>query len=216
VTSDGAASTGRTEPEIDTARAHGARIYDYLLGGQANVKVDQEAAERAYAAWPGGIDAVRSDVRAHRAALGRVVRYFAHEAGITQFLDIGTGIPGQGSVHEVAKRELPGARVVYVDRDPVVLAHARQLLRGTAEGAVRYVYGDLPRACAPGQRPALRRVVRDIQPAELGHGRLGHAAQPRRGGRAAQLAGPRRAWGSAGHAMAARPGDGRARVADVV
>jgi O-methyltransferase involved in polyketide biosynthesis len=89
------------------------------------------------------MDAVRSDVREHRATLGRVVRYFVREAGITRFLDIGTGIPREGSVHEVAQREMPDARTVYADRDPVVLAHAHQLLRGTPEGAVRYVCGDL-------------------------------------------------------------------------
>jgi hypothetical protein len=143
VTSNGVPA-GSTEPnEIDTAKAHAARVYNYLLGGQANFEVDREAAERAYAAWPGGIDAVRADVREHRAALGRVVRYLVREAGITQFLDIGTGLPLEDSVHEVALREMPDARIVYVDRDPVVLAHAHQLLQGTPEGVVRYVYGDL-------------------------------------------------------------------------
>jgi hypothetical protein len=143
MTSDGAPA-GSPEPgEIDTTKAHGARVYNYLLGGQANFEVDREAAERAYAAWPGGIDAVRADVREHRAAQGRVVGYLVREAGITQFLDIGTGIPQENSLHEVALPELPQARIVYVDRDPVVLAHAHQLLQGTPEGAVRYVYGDL-------------------------------------------------------------------------
>jgi len=143
VTSNGVPA-GSTEPgEIDTTKAHAARVYNYLLGGRANFEVDREAAERAYAAWPGGIDAVRADVREHRAAQGRVVRYLMREAGVTQFLDIGSGIPQEDSVHEVALRELPDAHVVYVDRDPVVLAHAHQLLRGTPEGAVRYVYGDL-------------------------------------------------------------------------
>ena len=132
-----------TEPTgIDTTKAHGARVYNYLLGGQANFEVDREAAERAYAAWPGGIDAVRADVREHRAAQGRVVRYLVG-AGITQFLDIGSGLPQGDSVHEVALREVPDARIVYIDRDPVVLAHANELLRGTPEGLVRYVYGDL-------------------------------------------------------------------------
>jgi S-adenosyl methyltransferase len=143
VTSDGT-TAGSTDPtEIDTTKAHGARVYNYLLGGQANFEVDREAAERAYAAWPGGIDAVRADVREHRATQGRVVRYLVREAGITQFLDIGSGLPQQHSVHEVALQENPDARVVYVDRDPVVLAHARELLQDTPEGAVRYVYGDL-------------------------------------------------------------------------
>jgi hypothetical protein len=107
----------REPPEIDTSVAHVARVYDYLLGGTANFKVDREAAERAYAAWPGGLDGVRADARAHRALLGRVVRYLVREAGIRQFLDIGTGIPKENNVHEVAQREAPESRVVYVDKD---------------------------------------------------------------------------------------------------
>ena len=135
---------GTAEPaEIDTSVAHAARVYDYLLGGRANFKVDREAAELLYATWPGGIDGVRADVRGSRAALGRVVRYFVRDAGITQFLDIGTGIPKQNNVHEVAQREAPEARIVYVDNDPIVLAHAHQLLRGRREGVTRYIYGDL-------------------------------------------------------------------------
>ena len=138
------APAGSTEPaEIDTSVAHAARVYDYLLGGRANFKVDREAAELLYAAWPGGIDGVRADVRGSRATLGRVVRFFARDAGLTQFLDVGTGIPKQNNVHEVAQREAPDARVVYVDRDPIVLAHAHQLLRGSREGVTRYIYGDL-------------------------------------------------------------------------
>jgi S-adenosyl methyltransferase len=138
------APAGSVEPaEIDTSVAHAARVYDYLLGGRANFKVDREAAELLYAVWPGGIDGVRADVRQSRAALGRVVRYFVRDAGLTQFLDIGTGIPKQNNVHEVAQREAADARIVYVDNDPVVLAHAHQLLRGTDEGVTRYIYGDL-------------------------------------------------------------------------
>jgi hypothetical protein len=135
---------GTAEPaEIDTSVAHAARVYDYLLGGRANFKVDREVAERVYAAFPGGVDGVRADVRAHRAALGRVVQFVVRDAGITQFLDIGTGIPKENNVHEVAQRDVPGARIVYVDNDPIVLAHAHQLLRGTREGATSYIYGDL-------------------------------------------------------------------------
>jgi hypothetical protein len=143
VTSDETPARSTEPTGIDTTKAHGARVYNYLLGGQANFEVDREAAERAYAAWPGGIDAVRADVREHRAAQGRVVRYLVGEAAITQFLDIGSGLPQGDSVHEVALREVPDARVVYVDRDPVVLAHANELLRGTPQGLVSYVYGDL-------------------------------------------------------------------------
>jgi hypothetical protein len=150
------APAGSVEPaEIDTSVAHAARVYDYLLGGRANFKVDREAAELLYAVWPGGIDGVRADVRQSRAALGRVVRYFVRDAGITQFLDIGTGIPKQNNVHEVAQAQARDARIVYVDNDPVVLAHAHQLLRGTDEGVTRYIYGDL-RDPAPILREAAR------------------------------------------------------------
>src|SRR6266581_2235197 len=130
-------------PEIDTSVAHVARVYDYLLGGRANFAVDREAAEQAYTAWPGGLDGVRADARSHRALLGRVVRYLAAEAGIRQFLDIGTGIPKENNTHEVAQRIAPQARIVYVDYDPIVLAHAHKLLTSTPEGACAYIYGDL-------------------------------------------------------------------------
>jgi S-adenosyl methyltransferase len=130
-------------PEIDTSVAHGGRVYDYLLGGTANFAADREAAERAYAAWPGGIDAVRADVRAHRALLGRVVRYLAGEAGIRQFLDIGAGIPQDNSTHAVAQQVAPRSRIVYTDHDPVVIAHASTLLTSTPEGAAGYIQGDL-------------------------------------------------------------------------
>ena len=143
MTSNGAPAGSAEPAEIDTSKAHAARVYDYLLGGRANFKVDREAADLVYAAWPGGVDAVRADVRQHRAALGRVVRYFVRDAGITQFLDIGTGIPKENNVHEVAQAEQPAARIVYVDRDPIVLAHAHQLLRGRREGETSYIYGDL-------------------------------------------------------------------------
>ena len=133
----------REPPEIDTAVAHVARVYDYLLGGSANFRVDREAAEQAYAAWPGGLTGARADVLAHRALLGRVVRYLTRDAGIRQFLDIGTGIPKEDNVHEVAQREAPESRVVYVDNDPIVLAHAHRLLRGSLEGTTRYIFGEL-------------------------------------------------------------------------
>jgi hypothetical protein len=143
VRNDGLAGPEQESGEIDTSVAHVARVYDYLLGGKANFAVDRVAAERAYAAWPGGLDGVRADARAHRAVLGRIVRYLTREAGIRQFLDIGTGIPKEDNVHEVAQREARESRVVYVDRDPIVLAHAHQLLRGTPQGSTAYVYGEL-------------------------------------------------------------------------
>jgi hypothetical protein len=130
-------------PDIDTSVAHVARVYDYLLGGKANFAVDREAARRAYAAWPGGLDGVRADARAHRALLGRVVRHLAADEGIRQFLDIGTGIPKENNVHEVAQWIAAKARIVYVDYDPIVLAHAHRLLASTPEGACAYIRGDL-------------------------------------------------------------------------
>jgi len=133
----------REPPEIDTAVAHVARVYDYLLGGSANFRVDRVAAEQSFTAWPGGLAGVRADALAHRALLGRIVRYLVRDAGIRQFLDIGTGIPKEDNVHEVAQREAPESRVVYVDNDPIVLAHAHRLLRGSLEGASRYIFGEL-------------------------------------------------------------------------
>src|SRR5690348_13441283 len=108
---------------LDTSVAHPARVYDYWLGGKDNFAADREAAERVLAAAPG----LRYRVRANRAFLGRATRYLAAEAGIRQFLDIGTGIPAAGNTHEVAQRAAPDARVVYVDNDPIVLLHAQAL-----------------------------------------------------------------------------------------
>jgi S-adenosyl methyltransferase len=124
---------------LDTSVAHPARVYDYWLGGTNNFAADREAAERVLAAAPG----LRYRVRANRAFLGRATRFLAAEAGLRQFLDIGTGIPAAGNTHEVAQRVAPDARVVYVDNDPIVLLHAQALLRSTPEGATAYVQADL-------------------------------------------------------------------------
>ncbi|MGH3280663.1 MAG: SAM-dependent methyltransferase [Trebonia sp.] len=124
---------------FDITRAHQARMYDYLLGGKDNYAADRVAADAAVAAYP---DAFFT-ARANRAFLGRVVRYLADEAGVRQFLDIGTGIPTAGNTHEVAQAIAPESRVVYVDYDRVVLAHARALLGGSAEGATEYIDADL-------------------------------------------------------------------------
>jgi predicted O-methyltransferase YrrM len=121
----------RPDPGFDTSVAHPARVYDYWLGGTDNFPADREAAERVLAVTPG----LRFRVRANRAFLARAVRYLAAEAGIRQFLDIGTGIPSANNTHEVAQAAAPDARVVYSDHDPIVLAHARALLTSTDEGA---------------------------------------------------------------------------------
>jgi SAM-dependent methyltransferase len=128
---------------IDTTVAHMARIYDYLLGGTNHFAVDREVAERVSAAMPGGIDGVRTNIRANRDFLAWAVRWLAGEQGIRQFLDIGTGIPNADNVHAVAQETAPDARVVYVDHDPVVLAHAHELLQSTEEGATAYLDGDI-------------------------------------------------------------------------
>jgi hypothetical protein len=123
---------------IDTTVAHQARIYDYWLGGKDNFAVDREAAQQAIAAYP----PILRGVRAQRAFLVRAVRYLAAQAGIRQFLDIGTGIPTANNTHQVAQAAAPGARVVYVDNDPLVLAHARALLTSMPEDATAYLDAD--------------------------------------------------------------------------
>jgi SAM-dependent methyltransferase len=123
---------------FDTSVAHIARVYDYWLGGKDNFAPDREAGDEALQAYP---DLV-SSVRANRAFLARGVHYLA-ETGIRQFLDIGTGIPSANNTHEVAQRVAPGSRVVYVDNDPIVLAHARALLVGDPAGATDFLDADL-------------------------------------------------------------------------
>ena len=128
---------------IDFSTAQAARVYDYLLGGVDNFEVDRQAAEQMYAS-AGGVDLARRRVRANRDFLGRAVRFLAGEAGIRQFLDLGTGIPNADNVHGVALATAPDAKVVYVDHDPVVLAHAHRLEGTTPEGgATTFVFGDL-------------------------------------------------------------------------
>jgi hypothetical protein len=136
---DDVAGSRAEHASFDTSVAHIARVYDYWLGGKDNFAADRAAAEQAIAAWP---DIVHS-VRANRAFLARVVRYLAGEAGIRQFLDIGTGIPATNNTHEVAQSVAPESRVVYVDNDPVVLAHARALLTSGPNGVTSYLDADL-------------------------------------------------------------------------
>ena len=128
--------------EIDTTVASEARVYDYLLGGTANFEVDREVAERQGEA-AGGIENARTGVRMNRIYLGQAVRHLASDLGVRQFLDIGTGIPTMGNVHEVAQQVAPESRIVCSDYDPVVLAHARSLMKSTPEGKADFVQGDL-------------------------------------------------------------------------
>jgi hypothetical protein len=128
-----------SHPALDTSVAHQARVYDYYLGGKDHYAADRDAGDAYREVFP---DLVFT-ARANRAFLGRVVRYLAGEAGIRQFLDIGTGIPTAGNTHQVAQEIAPESRVVYVDYDPVVLAHARALLVSHDAGATEYVDADL-------------------------------------------------------------------------
>jgi hypothetical protein len=121
---DSAATRAQLHPDIPNV----ARMYDYMLGGKDNLPVDREAAQRTFAVL--GENVVRGTVLQNRQFLGRAVRYLATEKGIRQFLDIGTGLPTMNSVHEVTQSVAPDSRVVYVDNDPVVLAHTRDMLNG--------------------------------------------------------------------------------------
>jgi O-methyltransferase involved in polyketide biosynthesis len=125
--------------EIDTTVPHSARVWNYWLGGIDNFTADRAAGDEFIATFPGIVDVAR----ASRAFLGRAVRYLAGEAGVEQFLDVGSGLPTAENTHEIAQRVTAGARVVYVDKDPVVLAHSRTLLAGTTPGTVAYVSADL-------------------------------------------------------------------------
>jgi hypothetical protein len=127
------------DPAFDTSVAHQARAYNYLLGGKDHYPADREYAEQVKAVYP---DAV-AWAQANRAYLGRVVRLMAGDAGVPQFLDIGTGIPAPGNTHEVAQEVRPGSRVVYVDFDPVVLAHAQAFMVDREPGTTDYIHADL-------------------------------------------------------------------------
>jgi hypothetical protein len=136
---DGGAASKTGRPPFDTSVANQARIYDYLLGGKDNYAADRAAVDAVLKVAP----ELGFTARANRAFLGRVVRYLTAQAGIRQFLDIGTGIPTAGNTHQVAQAVAPESRVVYVDYDPVVLAHARALLTSHKAGATEYVDADL-------------------------------------------------------------------------
>ena len=144
------ANSGGEAPSFDTSVAHSARVYDYWLGGKDNFAADRVAGEQVIEVRP----AIRTDVKANRAFLGRAVRYLASEAGIRQFLDIGTGLPSANNTHEVAQSVAPDSRIVYVDNDPIVLAHARALLASGPHGATQYVHGDVREPAAILQQAA--------------------------------------------------------------
>ena len=127
------------DPRLDAGVVSPARRWNYWLGGKDHFQVDRDSGDRIAGAYP----AIRTAAQEGRAFHNRTIRFLAREAGIRQFLDIGTGLPAPDNTHEVAQAIAPQARVVYVDNDPMVLAHARALMIGSAEGATNYIDADL-------------------------------------------------------------------------
>ncbi|GAA1772022.1 SAM-dependent methyltransferase [Luedemannella helvata] len=152
-------------PPVDlrTNVPHPARVYDYLLGGKTNFAADREAAEAGIRANP----ASRTPPRENRAFLRRAVRFLAADAGIRQFVDIGTGIPTAPNVHQVAQEIAPESHIVYVDNDPIVLAHARALLASTPEGRTEYIDADLRDVSKILESPQLRAAIDLDRPVAL-------------------------------------------------
>jgi len=134
-----AAAAGDPTPELDTGAPQSARIYDYWLGGKNNFAADRAVAE----ALATQIPTIRTMVRSQRTFLARTVEYLVGNAGIRQFLDIGTGLPSANNIHEVAQRLAPDSRVLYADNDPIVLAHGHALMRSTPQGRTAFILADL-------------------------------------------------------------------------
>jgi hypothetical protein len=160
---DDSAAADAPVPEIDTSQPHSARMYDYYLGGKDHFAADRETADKLLTAFP----SMRTTARENRAFLGRAVRYLAGQAGIRQFLDIGTGLPSASNVHEVAQSVAPSSRVVYADNDPLVLTHARALLTSGPEGRTAYIHADLRDPQAILDHPVTRDVLNFTQPVAL-------------------------------------------------
>jgi hypothetical protein len=136
---EGVSPVSDERSKIDVTVPHSARIWNYWLGGKDNFAVDREAGDQYVQFFPGIVDIARAD----RAFLGRAVRYLVGEVGIRQLLDVGTGLPTADNTHQVAQRIAPEARIVYVDNDPLVLAHARALLTSSPQGTTDYIDADM-------------------------------------------------------------------------
>jgi S-adenosyl methyltransferase len=133
------ASAGAGAPRVDTTVPHSARVWNYWLGGKDNYAADRAIGDQVRQIFP----QIVTNARAQREFLARAIRYLAGEAGVRQFLDIGTGLPTAGNTHEIAQQIAPESRIVYVDNDPIVLVHAQALLVGTSEGATDYIDADV-------------------------------------------------------------------------
>lgn len=151
-------SDERVPTGIDVTIPNVARMYDYTLGGKDNFAADREASDRLIAAIPDGVEALR----ANRRFLGRAVRFVASQ-GIRQFIDLGSGLPNMGNVHEVAQEVHPDARVVYVDIDPVVLAHSRALLTHAGD-TTAVIQADLRKPDTVLADPEVSRLIDFSQP----------------------------------------------------
>lgn len=156
-------SPGLQPPEFNPTVAHPARVYDYWLGGKDHFAADRALGDAITAIVPTTL----AGTRANRAFLSRAVGYLVREAGIRQFLDIGTGIPAAGNVHEVAQSIAPESRVLYVDNDPAVLTHARALMRSHPAGATAFILADLREPDRILADPALRATLDLGQPVAL-------------------------------------------------
>ena len=159
----GEAEMPEMSPEINTSEPHPARIYDYFIGGKNHFEADRETAAAVLRRSP----AAHIAARENRSFLGRAVGYLTAEAGIRQFLDIGTGLPTTNSVHEVVQAVAPSARIVYGDNDPLVLAHARALLTSAPEGRTAYIHTDLRDPAAIVSHPVVRDVLDFSRPIAL-------------------------------------------------
>jgi hypothetical protein len=156
--------------DIDTSRPHSARMYDFYLGGKDHFEVDKQAAETVAAAYPG----IFVCARENRAFMHRATRVLAREHGIRQWLDIGTGIPTEPNLHQVAQSVVPDARVVYADNDPLVLKYAERLMRSTPQGRTTYIEADVNDPDALLNAPELADVLDLDQPVALSLNALMH------------------------------------------
>ncbi|MFI1753721.1 SAM-dependent methyltransferase [Streptomyces sp. NPDC020571] len=156
--------------DLDTSRPHSARMYDYYLGGKDHFPVDEQAAEAVAGAYPG----IFTCARENRAFMHRATRVLAQEHGIRQWLDIGTGIPTEPNVHQVAQSVVPEARVVYADNDPLVLKYAERLMRSTPQGRTTYIEADVNDPDSLLTAPELAEVLDLSRPVALSLNALMH------------------------------------------
>jgi hypothetical protein len=157
------AASGTAPPGVNINQPHSARIYDYWLGGKDNFAVDRAVGEAMIAAIPG----MRYMAKENRKFMHRAVRHLVEQEGITQFIDIGTGIPTRPNLHEIAQNRVGASRVVYVDNDPIVLSHARALLTSAPAGRVEYIAADIRKPHSILKDPALRDTLDLKQPIGL-------------------------------------------------